>query len=55
MNAMPREIVVGNGCLSVALDKRMMVRDFTFPLVGWRTTLLGLHAGTSKLPCHWKT
>jgi GH15 family glucan-1,4-alpha-glucosidase len=34
MKAMPREIVVGNGCLSVALDKRMIVRDFTFPLVG---------------------
>jgi GH15 family glucan-1,4-alpha-glucosidase len=41
MNAMPREIVVGNGCLSVALDKRMMVRDFTFPLVGLENHAVG--------------
>ncbi len=38
---MPREIVVGNGRLSVALDKNMRVRDITFPLVGLENHSVG--------------
>jgi GH15 family glucan-1,4-alpha-glucosidase len=38
---MPREIVVGNGNLCVALDKFMQVRDFTFPLVGLENHAVG--------------
>ncbi len=37
---MPREIVLGNGSLNVALDKKMQIRDFFYPLVG-----LENHAG----------
>src|SRR3972149_2745781 len=37
---MPREIVTGNGQLSVALDRKMGVRDFFYPHVG-----LENHAG----------
>ncbi len=37
---MPREIVLGNGSLNIALDKKMQIRDFFFPLVG-----LENHAG----------
>jgi glucoamylase len=31
---MPREIVIGNGSLSVALDKKMRIRDLFYPHVG---------------------
>ncbi len=38
---MPREIVLGNGGLSVALDKRMGIRDFSYPLVGLENHAVG--------------
>ena len=38
---MPREIVVGNGCLTVALDKRLRVRDLSFPRVGLENHAVG--------------
>ncbi len=31
---MPRQIVVGNGTLTVALDSHLQIRDFMFPFVG---------------------
>ena len=31
---MPREIVLGNGCLTVAIDNKLNVRDFSFPQEG---------------------
>ena len=31
---MPREIVLGNGRLTVAIDKKMNIRDFSYPQVG---------------------
>jgi GH15 family glucan-1,4-alpha-glucosidase len=31
---MPREIVVGNGALCIALDNKFRIKDFTFPRVG---------------------
>ena len=34
MSKMPREIVVGNGRLLVALDNKMMIRDFFYPNIG---------------------
>jgi GH15 family glucan-1,4-alpha-glucosidase len=38
---MTRTIVLGNGSLSVAFDKRMNIRDFTFPLVGLENHAVG--------------
>jgi GH15 family glucan-1,4-alpha-glucosidase len=38
---MPREIVLGNGRLNIALDKRMGIRDFSFPLVGLENHAVG--------------
>jgi GH15 family glucan-1,4-alpha-glucosidase len=38
---MPRIMVLGNGSLSVALDRHMNIRDFSFPLVGLENHAVG--------------
>ena len=38
---MAREIVLGNGRLCIALDKRMEIRDFTYPRVGLENHAVG--------------
>jgi GH15 family glucan-1,4-alpha-glucosidase len=38
---MPREIVCGNGCIAVAFDNNMNVRDFFYPRVGLENHLIG--------------
>ncbi len=50
---LPREIIVGNGNICIALDKMMRLRDITFPQVGLENHAvghlfrLGLFAGSS--------
>jgi GH15 family glucan-1,4-alpha-glucosidase len=39
--AMPREIVLGNGRLAIALDKEMHIRDFFYPYVGLENHVSG--------------
>jgi GH15 family glucan-1,4-alpha-glucosidase len=41
MSETPREIVVGNGKVVVALDNRMRIRDFYYPHVGLENHLAG--------------
>lgn len=38
---MPRQIVLGNGKVAIALDNRMRVRDFFYPRVGLENHLSG--------------
>lgn len=38
---MPREIVIGNGRLTVALDKKMNIRDFSYPEEGLENHAMG--------------
>jgi GH15 family glucan-1,4-alpha-glucosidase len=38
---MPRSLVLGNGCLMVALDSQLNVRDFFYPRVGLENHLAG--------------
>ncbi|HSD57373.1 MAG TPA: glycoside hydrolase family 15 protein [Methanotrichaceae archaeon] len=38
---MPREIVVGNGRLAVAIDRDMCIRDFFYPHVGLENHVIG--------------
>jgi GH15 family glucan-1,4-alpha-glucosidase len=38
---MPREIVLGNGRLAVAIDKDMCIRDFFYPRVGLENHVIG--------------
>jgi GH15 family glucan-1,4-alpha-glucosidase len=38
---MPKEIVIGNGRMIVAIDNRMRIRDFFYPHVGLENHLLG--------------
>jgi GH15 family glucan-1,4-alpha-glucosidase len=38
---MPRDIVVSNGLLSIALDKKMAIRDFFYPHVGLENHVSG--------------
>lgn len=41
MIRMPRRIVLGNGCLTVALDKEINIRDFSYPDVGLENHTFG--------------
>lgn len=38
---MPREIMLGNGTIAIALDNKMSIRDFYYPYVGLENHLIG--------------
>ena len=38
---MARELVIGNGKITIAFDNRMRVRDFFYPMVGLENHLSG--------------